>query len=197
MKFFESFEDWERRHLIEVLERGGFFDGEQQEDKDLSKISSILVYRIVSNWTTFSDPRIQLVIKNYAPTMALPDWPTDPLPPGMLLLLMHSNAKVRQWAEMHASKCSVVPIHDDQFLGTYLNSLGAIASSFSMLNNSTASIPNTFNITSVDGDFWNGFASVLRLLPTTRLTLSPTNQVDLRRLVAAHLHDTGSRSFFS
>ncbi|KAJ7175856.1 SEN1 N terminal-domain-containing protein [Mycena filopes] len=59
--FYESFEAWE--------------------------LSTTIGFRIVSNLTILRDHRIMSIIHDAPPTSTIDSWPSDPLPPGILMLL--------------------------------------------------------------------------------------------------------------
>lgn len=158
--------------------------------RPLSNIHPAVVYRMVSNWTIFKDARVFSAIHKNPPINYLPTWPRDPLPPGMFLLLMNSNPTVRQWAEAHAAKCTIVPMSNDEFVGPYIDVIEIIGRHLTdpFLN---SSLPFEFATNPID--LWSGFRVALRQIPIDALGSNTRQYSDFRRIVTKHLHDTGPR----
>ncbi|KAG6852790.1 hypothetical protein C0991_009127, partial [Blastosporella zonata] len=187
--FYGTMEAWELQTVVEDLTKAGLLDESGQPGQGtLANADSAVAYRMMSNWTVFKDSRIQSLIKDRPPLEPLPKWPKDPLPPGMLLLLMHDKAEVRRWADAHSSISTVVPMSDDNFMGVYLDALDAIGRHLTDPSlNANLSILFAVNLS----DLWAGFRVALRHFPLKALG-SPSRQYsDFRVIVAKHLYDTG------
>jgi senataxin len=197
--------------VISALSHAGFSPNISDNDPQLtlSNAPSAVVYHMVCNLQILQDSRILSIIRAHSPSDLLPGWPVDPPPAGMLILLVDENPRVRQWAKNQASKCKIVPIPKEKFVGPYAVALEAIAHAVSAgtdlsssatlavpTNNTAIATSNAFRIfsyTTDPADLWSGFCAFLRLIPPKLLTSSTNHNVDLRRLVTGHLHDTGPR----
>jgi senataxin len=130
----------------------------------------------------------------------------------MLILLVDENPQVRQWAKNQISKCKIVPIPKQKFVGAYAVTVDLIAHAVSagtqIIGLSNPAIPaiypnnsaiatsgafSTFSYATDPANLWSGFCAFLRLVPPELLTSGTSHNVDLRRLVTGHLHDTGPR----
>lgn len=147
-----------------------------------------VVYRMVSTWAVFKHPRIQSLIHTYPPAEPISGWPTDIVPSGILVLLIHDNPGVRKWAIAQASKCDIVPIPNEQFVETYIKAIESIGRA------STAIVEDsTFSFASSESDLWHGLVYILRYTPAEAMKSNSQQNVDLRRIVLGHVHDIGPR----
>lgn len=167
----------------------------------LANLPPATVYRMVSNWTIFCDPNIQSILNRYAPSDCSTGWPTDPLPPGMFVLLIVVNPLLRSWANNHASSSSLIA--PDKFRGSHVNALGVLAHAIHASHIgpaqsclSTPAPPNPFNMQFTfagSSDLWSGFYSALRLIPPEFLISTSRQRINIGRIVTSHLHDQGPR----
>jgi senataxin len=198
--------------VISALSRAGITSTISDKPQlSLSNAPSPIVYHMVCNLQILRDPRILSILHARPPSDLLPGWPTDPPPAGMLILLMDKHAQVRQWAKNQISKCKAVPIPKEKFVGPYTVAIDIIAQAVSAtqingLSNLTAPVVtfndtinaigssfNAFSYATDPADLWSGFCAFLRLIPPELLTSSTHLNIDLRRVVTGHLHDTGPR----
>lgn len=200
--------------VINTLSRAGIMSGAANPNSlcTLSNVPPAVVYHMVCNLDILQDARIISIIHVYPPSDSLPGWPTDPPPPGILILTVDENAEVRRWAKSQLSRCKTVPIPKEKFVGAYSIAMDAIAHAASsrtqidsphnsaiivdMLRSTTIMASSSFGsfpYATNPVDLWSGFYAFLRLVPSELLTSSPHHNVDLRRLVTGHLHDTGLR----
>ncbi|KAF8073606.1 SEN1 N terminal-domain-containing protein [Lyophyllum atratum] len=187
--FYQTLETWELDMVLQDLTKATLLGQPANSvQQTLSAAPPAVAYRMVSNWTIFKDSRILSVIHEYPPTGPFPIWPKDPLPPGMLVLLMDDKPNVRRWAEAHAAKCAVVPMSNDHFVGSYLDAVEIIGRHLTdpALN---ANLPFSFALD--PSDLWSGFRTVLRHIPIEALGSTTREYSDLRGIVARHLYDTG------
>ncbi|KAJ7670210.1 SEN1 N terminal-domain-containing protein [Mycena rosella] len=167
--FYQSFETWELSTVLEDI-----------SGRALAATPPAICYRIVSNLTILKDPQIMTIIRNEPPTEPIDDWPFDPLPPGMLILLVDEQSSVRNWAERQASRCQVIPISRDRFSASHVTALEAIVVALDR-------VPSKgFSFAMDPHDLWSGFWSVLKLVPVEYLQTGI-----IYRVVKGHLHDTG------
>ena len=211
--FYNSFNEWELNMVISALSRVGITSNVSNNplQLSLSNAPSPIVYRMVCNLQILRDPRILSIIRACPPSDLLPGWPTDPPPAGMLILLVDHHVRVRQWAKNQISKCKMVPVPKEKFVGPYAIAIDVIAHAVSagtrtnaLSNSATAAVTfnnsvnttglfNAFSYATDPVDLWSGFCAFLRLIPPELLTSSTHLNIDLRRLVTGHLHDNGPR----
>ncbi|KAG6830019.1 hypothetical protein H0H92_002547 [Tricholoma furcatifolium] len=186
--FYNTMETWELSTVLENLTTAGLINGNEFSQRTLADVNSAVVYRMVSNWAVFSDSRIQSLITTQPPPETLPQWPKDPLPPGMLLLLIHDKVEVRRWAEAQASQSTVVPIDEISFAGVYLQAIEVIGRH---LTDSSLNAGLSFPFVADPSDLWSGFKKILRYIPVNVLVSPSRSYSGFRGIVAKHLHDTG------
>jgi senataxin len=196
--FYDSFEQWELESVALDLAKANMFDQPSSSSRTLSDVPSAVVYRMVSNWTVFKDPRIQSIIHALPPVKPLLGWPTDPMPPGIFILLMHDNPKIREWAYSQTLKCDVVPMPNDQFVGSYIKAIEGIGRA--LTSTSTTQRPlvedSALSFASDLNELWHGLFYVLRHTPIEAVKSNAQQNVDLRRIVIGHVHDTGPRKSY-
>jgi len=158
--------------------------------RTLSDVHPAIVYRMLSTWTIFKDPLVFSALHATLPAHHCVEWPKDPLPPGMLILLMDSNTDVRRWAEAHAAKSTVVPISIDHFIGRYPETVEIICR---QLTDASLNAALPFSFASNDVDLWSGFRAVLRQIPIHILGSKSRQYSDFRGVITRHLFDTGPR----
>lgn len=202
--------------VINALSHAGITSGIANNNPQpaLSNVPPAVVYHMVSNLDILQDTRILSIIHTYPLSDSLPGWPTDPPPPGILILTMDEKAEVQQWAKSIISNCRVVPIPKEKFVGAYSIAMDAVAHAIStgtQTRNNSAMVTSSLNSTIImapgifrnfpysrdSANLWSGFCAFLRLVPPEMLTSNAHHNVDLRRLVTGHLHDTGPRQYFS
>ncbi len=195
-EFNRSFEESEANSVIDILTRIGLSPTQTSPSaKSLSDVPSAVVYRMLANFGVFQDARILSIVDKYPPSVPL-RWPLDILPAGILLLLLHRNPLVRDWATKQTAKCTIVPIPNEAFNGPYSEVLKVIAFIYSPP--STTTIPSMANLTHLRAFFvaepislWSSFLPLLKLIPPESLVSGTFQHVDIRRVLVAHLHDTG------
>lgn len=193
--FYFSFAQWELESILEELTNAGILSSTgTPTSKPLSNVPPAIVYNMVSNITVLRDRRILSAIMAAPLSEPLPGWPTDPIPPGLLILLLNKNEKVRQWALRHTSICRTVPIATEAFSESYKLVLEAMVPAFSANTHVPHPNPNEAIQTTIVADpnvLWQSFKEVMRFIPSRFLTCSSSLAVDIRRMVTGHLHDTG------
>ncbi|KAJ3747263.1 AAA domain-containing protein [Lentinula detonsa] len=181
--FWVSFSKWELDYILaQISATSGW--------KHSSDIPTPALYRMICNFQVFQDPRIQSFLEQTSLPRTPSDWLAESIPPAMLVLLMHANATLREWALNQASRCTVVPIsEDDASSFPYNQALELIILS---ITSSTQVHPDTPICLVADAvTLWSSFHSVLRLLRPTHLTYSSSKGVDIRHVVTGHLHNDG------
>jgi senataxin len=208
--FYQSFEQWELEGVLEVLANAGIslHNPDSSRPRTLSDAPSAVVYNMVANLTILKDPRILSFIRSLVPSQPLPGWPTDPLPAGLLILMLDEVSSVRRWARNQAARCTIVPIPKEKFVGSYRTAVQIVVYALSLSDHGNTSASPPFPLASdshsarssspfsfaIDiADLWSGFCAVLRLIPPESLSSNTHQYADLRRIVANHLNDTGPR----
>ena len=167
---------------------------DQPSSKTLSDLHPAVVYRMVCNWTIFSDPRILSVIYASSLTKPIPGWPSDPLPSGMFVLLLSDNPSVRQWARNQALKCTTVPMSSVLFVGPYLQASEVVGRALTLSGSSTLDFTLLpFSFARDPSHLWAGFSTILRHIPVDALASDTRQHADFRRIITGHLHDIGPR----
>jgi len=168
-------------------------------NNSLPDVLAPLFYRMASNWTIFTDPNAFSILRQLALSGYVGDWPKDHPAPGLFILLMDSNDKIREWAQSHARYYAVTPMPNDKFTGAYINALEVIGRAMQMPKDTSAThlaaqSPELAPFSFTPGllQLWIGFRLFLRFVPIERLKASH-QQISLWRIVLGHLHDNGPR----
>ncbi|KAJ6559197.1 SEN1 N terminal-domain-containing protein [Mycena vulgaris] len=173
--FYQSFEAWELSTVLEDI-----------SGRPLARTQPAIGYRIVSNLTILQDPQIMSIIHSDPPTEPIDGWPSDPLPPGILMLLVDERPEVRKWAERQAAQCKVVPMSRDRFSASHVTALEAVVKALDPVSLADRTLPTRFPFATDPHGLWSGFWSVLKLVPVEYLQTGI-----IYRVVNGHLHDTG------
>jgi len=189
-KFFAAFENWELKLVLDDLKKAGFPTDKSIHllaGKSLSDAPSTLLYRLVVNWTVFSDARIQELIGTCPPTRPPLDWPAGNPPPGMLGLLMHKSPEVREWARQQCPDNSTTLMTAPQFTDSYVNALTTMAGAVPGSSSTTGGLLFSSDPTVI----WSAIHTMLRMVPVDRLRTLRVQAVSLRLFVTLHLRDSG------
>lgn len=152
---------------------------------------------MICNFQVFQDSRVQCFLDENYPTSSFSDWPEEPVPPAMLVLMMHDNAKLRDWAVKQVSRSTTVPIsQNDASSLPYGKALEIILLPFTS-GPQSPSETSSVRLVTEPATLWSSFHAVLRLLHPTHLTFFTSKGVDARHVVNGHLHDHGLGSFRS
>ncbi|KAF8635838.1 hypothetical protein AX15_000034 [Amanita polypyramis BW_CC] len=179
--FYKSFETWELASVQREIVNASAIGSQ-------TNVHPATVYRALFNWTIFSATTIQSVLQNGL--YHVDDWPKDLVPPGTLLFLFHRNPEIRKWAQGLASKATVLPIPDDQFVGMYKVVLNFVVD---MMSPDTSSAQNRYPALALSTDkyeLWRAFRILLRNVPPGLLK-SKKDSMDVYHVVVGHLHDDG------
>lgn len=179
--FWDSFNNWELEHtLAQISDTSAWTD-----------IPTPTLYRMICNFQIFQDSRIQTFLEQHPPSRSPSDWPAEPIPPAMLVLMMHENATLRDWSVKQASRCTNIPIsQDDAAPLLYDQALEIIMLPF-ISTAQARSDSISIRLITETVTLWSSFHSVLRLLHPKQLTFFSSKGVDVRHVVTGHLHDHG------
>ncbi|KAI0269828.1 SEN1 N terminal-domain-containing protein [Gloeopeniophorella convolvens] len=187
--FVDHFSSWEIGLCVEALT-------ERQLSPDAANLTLLdappaLIYLILSNLNVLQDSWILSIIAKYVPSAGPPRWPVDPPPPGLFYMLLHENPDVRRWSEQQVKHCQRTPMPTDSFVGPYVTVLEVVVDVLAA-NPPGGSSTSGFPFTQDPASLWSGLTNIIRLLPSEYLKASRRSHVDLRRVIAGHLHDRGS-----
>lgn len=155
------------------------------------------VYRMICNFQVFRDSRVQSLLSENHPTRIFSDWPNEAVPPAMLVLMMHENPHLRDWAMKQVSRSTSVSItRSDASLLQYGRALEMILLPFAS-GPEARSEATSIHLVTESATLWSSFHSVVRLLHPVHLTFFTSKGVDVRHVITGHLHDHGLGSFGS
>jgi len=198
--------------VVDALSTAGILldNASSVQEKTLADVPPAVVYNMVSNLHIIQDPRIISLLRKRPLPEEFLGWPTDPPPPGLFLLMVDDHPDVRHWARGRSSKCKVVPIARNKFIGPFMGAIGAVANALTghcdssvhsnttpplNFNECTSTFSHSFTVDRVQ--LWAGFLAILRLVPVECLTSNTEARIDLRRIVIGHLHRVGPGQLFS
>jgi senataxin len=208
--FYANVDEWELRMILRALSLTGISVDtlNRVHPQTLAQVPFALVYHILSNTSILLDPWILKLIHSL-PLGDFLGWPTDIPPPGLLLLILDEEPKVRQWARNQISNFTLVPIPKDRFTQPFIAVLETMVAAlerhrsivssqyYPPASNLDVSAVHSFSFTSDPSEFWSGVGAILRLIPPEFMVSTSTTRVDFRRVIIGHLHDTGPRQSFT
>jgi len=192
--FWASFDAWEVDQLLGELVRLGVTPMNISSSlHSLSDLPSPILFRLVSNWTSFADARVQKILQSFPPKNVFTHWPTSIIPPGVLVSIMEQSPITRKWASAQASRF-FSPLLAVNFTDGHVHALEAIVNGLG-----SREPPNLmpFRFAADIISLWTGFNTVLRFIPIEYLKCNYKWKVDVRRLVSDHLSDTDIREYSS
>ena len=155
---------------------------------------------MLSNLKILQDARVLNVLQECVPTRAFSEWPDDIPPVGLLLLLMHTEEKVRDWARVQLATYKDAPMKSEEFLPMYIEALekatkiiGLFDAQLLKVDRSSDTFKDPFPFSRDPSQLWLGYSSFLRFVPPERLRSSEMFRLDVRRIVISHLSDPGIR----
>ncbi|KAG9227572.1 hypothetical protein CCMSSC00406_0000782 [Pleurotus cornucopiae] len=166
--FFQNLEGWQASIILE---------SPAQDDSNC-------IYQMVSNLTILENPQVLARLDSNPPTRRFSAWPLNPPPVGLFPLLVHKNPQLREWARQCLTS-QKIPMTLAQFAPAYKQ---VVTQLVDVLD--TAS-PDPSFFTTDQVELWKGFRDFLSHLPTGALLPSSGQTVDIRRVIIAHLHDSG------
>lgn len=150
--------------------------------KSLSAALPILVYRILNNVHILRNPVFLAKFMDSPPEAPFKEWAVAPIPSGLLLLSLNRNEKVRAWAKSQRDAVQVLTKAEVPSIA--LQAISGILSPQAPDNT------NDFALMEDTTLIWSPLYRVMRFMAKESLVSSPGQNVDLRRLVLGHLHDT-------
>ncbi|THH12551.1 hypothetical protein EW146_g7587 [Bondarzewia mesenterica] len=203
--FFSNFNEWELGVVFDALISG---PSSSHTKKDPLSVMSVALYHCVDNLHIVGDERILSRIGSRIPPSSFADWPSGPPPPGLLYLLVHEDENLRRWAKSQISLCQPMIISDskDVALANYITAfqtaifaLGPDSEERTSNTRRSSKQPyrdlaigaDTFPFTKDPAVLWSGFSNALRFFPQEFLKPGKYTDVDIRRIIAGHLHDVG------
>ncbi|KAI5896492.1 uncharacterized protein SCHCODRAFT_01200004 [Schizophyllum commune H4-8] len=192
VNFFTLLEGWELSNVISELCQRNILNGQNVvASPTLYGVPIGLTYRMVANLVVFRDPRIRAALEKCHASIPLDKWPTDPLPAGMLALLVDENAALREWAEERYSALKHKPIPPDSLTFAHTSVAETI---FRALASDSASSSQGEPAAPIRSDievYWSGILKIVALMDPELLLHHLRLRVDIRRTVLGHLSDNG------
>ncbi|KAA1469989.1 hypothetical protein DENSPDRAFT_797113 [Dentipellis sp. KUC8613] len=200
--FMEAFDEWELKMVLDSLSRSHIVPtppGAPPPSRSLVDAPPAVVFHIVANVHVLKNSGIQSILQAYTPSTAISAWPSEPVPPGILLLLLHQDQRIRQWARLHVARCRTAPMAMEKFVDTYplVSDIMMHVVSQAGGNPATSGGPpttfplQTFAFSQKPAVLWSGFVTAFRMFPTEMLKPRQGTGFNLAHFVVGHLHDTG------
>lgn len=170
-------------------------DEARSPKSSLENAPRTVLYHILSNLRILQDPYVLEIVNQRVPQTLIKEWPIDVPPPGLLLLLVAEKPEVRTWAQLQISLFSTAPVPEKRFSPMHVSVLQGISTRIMSdspavtPDGSAVSLPMTDDATAL----WAGYLCVLRYTPVPLLNAEKAPHLDVSRIVASHLHDTGNR----
>ncbi|KAG2010053.1 RNA helicase [Coprinopsis cinerea AmutBmut pab1-1] len=190
--FFQKFEAWELTRVLADLETRGFSTApiSRNQGRTLAEVPPPLLYRILANWTVFTDSNVQAILHAFVPDSAVPDWPSNHCPPGLIISMSDDSQKLREWACRQLPSLELAIMSLEKFTPSYVKAFRALTAAIQSQSNPASPI-STVQLSSDPIILWSAFSTVLRLVPADWILSNRNQNLDLRHLVTSHLHDTG------
>ncbi|TFY66727.1 hypothetical protein EVG20_g4365 [Dentipellis fragilis] len=200
--FMEAFDEWELKMVLDSLSRSHIVPGPPatpQQSRSLTDAPPAVVYHLVANIHVLRNSGIQSILQAYPPSNAISAWPSEPVPPGIFLLLLHQDQAIRQWARLHVARCRTAPMAMEKFVDTYplvsdtmMHVVSLAGGNPTTSGGPTTAFPvQTFAFSQEPAVLWSGFVTALRMFPTEMLKPRQGTGFNLTHFVIGHLHDTG------
>lgn len=199
-QFFTQFEAWELQKIVQDINLAETASNSSSNEPTASLPSGTL-YRLVSNWNVFCDSRVTSYLQTHIPPSPVFGWPENPLPPGMLVLLIADDAKLRIWAKNYASRSKLIP--KDLLSKSYIEALELVISALEtssrplseqdVIPDQAMPPPLKHIRLAQTSDLWSGIYTIMRLLPPEWLNSNLGNPPKLRRITLSHLQDPAPR----
>lgn len=191
--FYDSLSKWELDSVIQGLAEVGItspFAGANSHSLDIAPPA--VAYHIFYNPHILRDAQISEIVRDTPPVQLISRWPTDYPPPCLFYLVVDEREGIRKWALEQLGLCKAAAMPADRFLPTYCSVLKTITSIVS--NEAGDSDASSVGIIfSRDPTvLWSGYSIILRYVPSEYLCPQKSLDVDVRRVVTSHLHDTGN-----
>lgn len=192
-QFYTSFSTWELETILEYCKQAQISpdDTSSPKTKTLLDIPPSIALLALANLHHLRDPRIMRIIRAYTPDTPIQGWPAESPPAGLFLLLMDEKPDVRAWAYQQIALYTTTPMAQDHFLASELEVLDAATSAVT----SSAAGPwsDGFAFPADPAVLWPGYCTLLRFVPVQWMQPGEKFKTDLRKVVIAHLSDTGAR----
>ncbi|KAG8930710.1 DEAD-box type RNA helicase [Tulasnella sp. 418] len=161
-------------------------------------LPSFSLYHALTNLAITQNPEVRNFIIDNAPTNPYTDWPKEP-PPGLLLLRLDTDERVREWVRKQWSHC--VPLTKNESGSPHMLLLSILAKRLqsgdmnhasSITSTTSTPPPSQQNDTILPPlQLWSPLPDVLKLTlgATPFKTIRNLDGVDLVKLIEGHLHD--------
>ncbi|KAI0632099.1 SEN1 N terminal-domain-containing protein [Trametes polyzona] len=194
--FYDNFHEFLANTAVDALAEKGFLSTDPtSSDRTLAEAPPAVSFLVLTYLSMLRDSRIVGLLHSYCPRSQPKSWPTDIPPPALLALLFDESPEVRSWAQKQSTLCEVAPIPTENFLPDHTTVLRAAVDSVTSARSLSDSLGPGYKLSLVSDvpSLWTGFTTHLRFVPVELLTASKSFDVDIRRIVMGHLHDTGEQ----
>ena len=196
-EFYKSFSQWELETVLEYCKKAEISPNTAipPENKTLADLSPSILLLMLSNPVNLRNPTVMQIIQSYVPTKPIGDWPLDSPPVALFLLLMDEKIEVRSWAYKQITTYTTTPMPSEQFLTAYEEVLSAATHAVTSLspNSTLAPWSDGFTFPNDPTTLWPGYCTMIRFVPVQWLQPNKSFNIDLRKVIIAHLSDTGNR----
>lgn len=180
--FWTVFEDFEAQSATQAI-----------ANVDLSDAKPSIVYFMLSKLAAFKIPAVLSALPSLALRKVADDWPLDPPPAGLFLLVLHEDKAIRGWARAWLAKGSVSP--RENFSGNHVLALKILMNKLSPGNEKVPvklmqELSTSFPFTASVEEMWFAMSSLIRIAP-----LEVIESYKVHRFVIIHLHDDGPRMY--
>lgn len=198
-QFYNSFSTWELETILEYCSKAQITPDKPPDagGRTLAGVPPSIFLLMISNLAHLREPQIMSIIRSYVPDRAITSWPLDSPPVGLFLLLVDEKIDVRTWASQQISLYKIKPLPDENFLSVHSQVIEAATSAITSLSRSQTLEPwsQGFAFPNDPVVLWAGYCTMLRFVPVKLLQPSTSLKLNLRKIVVAHLSDTGSRKY--
>ena len=181
--FWTDFTTWEKTIILACLRDKRLMTSKSSTFND---IPPAVLCHVFTNLEVFLTPEVLKLIRSITPSSSSILLPSDPYPPGLLLLAFDENQDSRTWARSQLRAAS--QLTKDQLAGHYLKVLENVAA---VLSDRPPSL--SFPFSKDSSVLWSGFGLMLRCIPPEYYTTTHGRQLELNRIVLGHVHDNGQR----
>lgn len=197
--FYDSFHKFLTESTVQLLAENGFLVQQSLDSgRTLANAPPAITFLMTTYLPMLQDYRIVTLLHTYCPRSPIKSWPTDIPPPGILALLFDDSQEARSWAQKQCTLCDVAPIPMENFLSAHTTILKSVADAIASSRLLGDSFGQGYEVSFLQdyAVIWTSFTTLLRFVPIELFRSSRSFDLDVRRIVVGHLHDTGNRQLF-
>lgn len=186
-RFWFAFEEYEVNETVKHFVNGG---------KRLADLTPSELYQLLSKTMAFKNPAVLELFSSKPLKPPSSDWPLSLPAPGVLLLAVHVDDDVREWAldrmkEADRNSQKVLNANHRSAVQVLVSRLFSVDIELSPLSKALSEdVLLAFPFTSSLYNLWTALAYFVATLPYNALV-----SLELSRLVIGHLHDNDNRKY--